>query len=184
LAGNASTTPTTNFIGTTDNEPLAFRTNNTENMRLTSAGNLGIGTTTPNAHAQVDIVASGRDPLHAEGNPGAGIPNSFIVQNNTAGNAKSQFTFRDSTGANRYSFGNDAASNNGQNFYIYDEVNQKTMLSIDSSGVHTLDLIFANGVRATEDGSGLAFKNKAGNKIAVIDAEGNLHIKGNVIKDL
>ncbi len=46
--GNAGTNPNVNFIGTTDNTSLVFRTNNTEYMRLTNYGYLGIGTTTPN----------------------------------------------------------------------------------------------------------------------------------------
>src|SRR6186997_2969105 len=33
LAGNAGTSPATNFIGTTDAQPLVFRTNNVEAMR-------------------------------------------------------------------------------------------------------------------------------------------------------
>lgn len=43
VTGNSGTTPLTNFFGTTDNQPLVFRTNNAERMRLTSAGNLGLG---------------------------------------------------------------------------------------------------------------------------------------------
>ncbi|MFR0656770.1 hypothetical protein SB719_19695, partial [Pantoea sp. SIMBA_079] len=43
--GNAGTNPTTNFVGTTDNQGLALRTNNTEKVRVTPAGNVGIGTT-------------------------------------------------------------------------------------------------------------------------------------------
>jgi hypothetical protein len=43
VTGNSGTTPLTNFFGTTDNQPLAFRTNNTERMRLTAGGNLGLG---------------------------------------------------------------------------------------------------------------------------------------------
>ncbi len=46
-AGNAGTTPATNFIGTTDVQPLVLRTNNAEKLRVTTAGNVGIGTTTP-----------------------------------------------------------------------------------------------------------------------------------------
>src|SRR5437763_16654112 len=45
--GNAGSTPSTNFIGTTDNQPLAFRTNNAEAMRINSSGYVGIGTTNP-----------------------------------------------------------------------------------------------------------------------------------------
>jgi hypothetical protein len=47
LTGNAGTVATTNFIGTTDAIDFATRTNNTEKMRVTSAGNVGIGTTSP-----------------------------------------------------------------------------------------------------------------------------------------
>jgi hypothetical protein len=45
--GNTGTTPATNFIGTTDNQPLTIRTNNTEKVRVTAPGSVGVGTTTP-----------------------------------------------------------------------------------------------------------------------------------------
>jgi len=46
VTGNAGTDTTTNFIGTTDDQDLVFRTNNTETMRLYSGGgvNLDVGT--------------------------------------------------------------------------------------------------------------------------------------------
>jgi len=47
------------------------------------------------------------------------------------------------------------------------------------------DLVFMNNFKVTEnEKSGLAFKNDAGEKIAVLDREGNLHIKGRIIQDL
>jgi hypothetical protein len=45
--GNAGTTPATNFLGTTDNQDLVFRTNNTEKARVTANGYVGVGTSTP-----------------------------------------------------------------------------------------------------------------------------------------
>lgn len=45
LIGNAGTDPTTHFLGTTDNQPLVFRTDNIERMRLLTDGRIWIGTT-------------------------------------------------------------------------------------------------------------------------------------------
>lgn len=38
LTGNAGTSPSTNFLGTTDAQDLVFRTNNTERLRIAGAG--------------------------------------------------------------------------------------------------------------------------------------------------
>ncbi|HNX90143.1 MAG TPA: tail fiber domain-containing protein, partial [Paludibacteraceae bacterium] len=40
LTGNAGTSPSTNFVGTTDAQELTFRTNNAERMRITLRGQL------------------------------------------------------------------------------------------------------------------------------------------------
>lgn len=52
LAGNKGTNPSTNFLGTADNQPLVIRTNNVEALRIlagsgTTGGNVGIGTSSP-----------------------------------------------------------------------------------------------------------------------------------------
>lgn len=62
LLGNAGTNPSTNFLGTTDNQSLVFRTNNTERVRVLNTGNVGIGTPTPIQNLDVNgriNVASG-----------------------------------------------------------------------------------------------------------------------------
>ncbi|MES2620303.1 MAG: hypothetical protein V4615_05570 [Bacteroidota bacterium] len=53
VKGNGSTVSNTNFVGTTDNVSLRFRTNNTEKAVIDSLGNMGIGITTPTERLQV-----------------------------------------------------------------------------------------------------------------------------------
>lgn len=45
LSGNAGTAGGTEFLGTTDNQPLVIKTNNNEALRIDTNGNVGIGTT-------------------------------------------------------------------------------------------------------------------------------------------
>ena len=47
LTGNTGTSPVTNFIGTIDAVDLVTKTNNAERMRITAAGNVGLGITNP-----------------------------------------------------------------------------------------------------------------------------------------
>ncbi|MFK7000236.1 hypothetical protein V3470_00405 [Flavobacterium oreochromis] len=58
LTGNAGTSAATNFIGTTDNTDFVTRTNNSERIRVTNAGNVGIGSNTPLGKFQVNNGAS------------------------------------------------------------------------------------------------------------------------------
>lgn len=58
LLGNSNTNPSVNFLGTTDNQDLVFRTNSIEKMRVTSTGSIGIGVTTPTANLHV-VAANG-----------------------------------------------------------------------------------------------------------------------------
>ncbi|MGN7885728.1 tail fiber domain-containing protein [Dyadobacter endophyticus] len=53
LTGNAGTNPATNYIGTTDAQDLALRTSAIEQMRVTAAGNVGIGTNAPTAKLDI-----------------------------------------------------------------------------------------------------------------------------------
>lgn len=59
LVGNSNTNSTINFLGTTDNQPLVLKTSGIERARITEAGNVGIGTTTPLAQAPLDVHSSG-----------------------------------------------------------------------------------------------------------------------------
>ena len=55
LKGNAGTNPVDNYVGTNDEQDIAFKTNGTERLRVTAAGGVGIGTNEPNANALLDL---------------------------------------------------------------------------------------------------------------------------------
>lgn len=57
VLGSTGTDPRVNFLGTTDAQDFILKTNNTERLRLSSNGNIGINTTTPDA--QLDIESAG-----------------------------------------------------------------------------------------------------------------------------
>lgn len=54
LTGNTGTNASTNYIGTTDAQDLVFKTNGTENIRVKSGGNVGIGSTNPTSKLHVE----------------------------------------------------------------------------------------------------------------------------------
>lgn len=54
ISGNSGTNPSTDFLGTIDAQPLIFKTNNSEKARITPNGNVGIGTTNPQAKLDVN----------------------------------------------------------------------------------------------------------------------------------
>jgi hypothetical protein len=60
LLGNAGANPALNFIGTSDNQPLAVRTNNVERVRVTTSGQVGIGLSNPTDQLSVRNTGAGR----------------------------------------------------------------------------------------------------------------------------
>ncbi len=87
LTGNASTT-TSNFVGTTDSKDLIFKTNNTERMRLTSSGQIGIGTSTVPSSKWL-VATNHSNPTFSSAGNGIGTSftggGGFYVKNNTDG---------------------------------------------------------------------------------------------------
>src|SRR2546423_949840 len=53
--GNCGMVPATNFLGTTDAQPLVIRTHKIERLRVDPGGNVGVGTASPANRLAVDI---------------------------------------------------------------------------------------------------------------------------------
>ncbi len=74
LTGNSGTNSASNFLGTTDNHSLTFRTNNSRRMIIDSLGNIGIGITNPSANFHV----TGTTAIFGSGE--GGIPAAFTIR--------------------------------------------------------------------------------------------------------
>jgi hypothetical protein len=75
ITGNAGTTPLNNYIGTSDNQAFAVRTNNIEAMRVTAAGNVGVGEVIPVSKLHVsngDFRIGEINPINVGVYPGFG----------------------------------------------------------------------------------------------------------------
>ncbi|MBL7973383.1 MAG: hypothetical protein JNJ85_00625, partial [Candidatus Kapabacteria bacterium] len=117
LVGNGSTNPATNFLGTTDNQPLLIKTNGTERIRVLANGGVGIGTAT-NSYGKVQINDNSTTSQYA----------SFAVVSTGA-----------ATGANAISFGlevsKQAASNtNVGGFFIASGGTNNYGIVVDNGG--------------------------------------------------
>jgi hypothetical protein len=94
--GNAGTTASSNFIGTTDSQGFVVRTNNTERMRFEAGGNAGIGTPNPDTKLHVEgtvdnngttatfKVTNGGSSMLFDGNEIDGASNGPIYLNNNS----------------------------------------------------------------------------------------------------
>ena len=102
LTGNTGTNPSINYIGTADNQPFVFKTNNNETMRINQNGQLLIGTTT---------IDSGSDLLQVSSDVevGGGPTNHDHVAENIKIRSQS---------ANWYLNAENSSSESNSNFYI------------------------------------------------------------------
>lgn len=124
ILGNISTNSSTNFLGTTDNQDLTFRTNNVEKMRIMSGGNVGIGTTTPGYKLHVPSGYIGTDYINTTDNAVASGVTGIIIKAgdnfHRTGNAASVLSFLGVTAPTGDNLGNHIATTtlNMNNNYI------------------------------------------------------------------
>jgi hypothetical protein len=99
ITGNATTNPTTNFVGTTDNVDLVFRTNNTEKVRIQSSGDVGIGTTSPSYKLDVKETANNANAtIRAQATGTNGNANLILNKYATADNCMVNYKYGSGAG--------------------------------------------------------------------------------------
>ncbi|MEP7229669.1 MAG: hypothetical protein ABI691_05425 [Ginsengibacter sp.] len=126
LTGNAGTTGS-NFIGTTDNTSLLFRTNNTQVMALDNNGNVGIGTATFNGTNPEQLIVD----AGATGN--TNFQNVIVGKGNT--NSYAQLNIQNSRAGSNASSDVVATANNGDESVNYIDMGINSG-SNSSSGVY------------------------------------------------
>ncbi|NND62101.1 MAG: hypothetical protein HKN48_02785 [Flavobacteriaceae bacterium] len=90
LQGNAGTTLSSNFIGTTDNTTVAFRSNNNERMRIVNDGRVAVNTTAPFAGDRFTVV--GASDEYAINAYASGTGTGVYANNSGSGNGVTGIT--------------------------------------------------------------------------------------------
>ncbi|MFN0213576.1 MAG: hypothetical protein ACKVT2_04920 [Saprospiraceae bacterium] len=188
LNGNAGTNPAINFLGTTDAVGLQLRTNNLPRLTITSAGNVGIGTTTPTYPFHVYTTTNSRPANFQNLFNSAGQTYGIYVSNTNAGAGNAtggHFLAAGSTGTNRavYASASGTATNYGVNANAVSSAGQTAIgLYATVSGLGTNlaarfdGNVFANGnvgILQNNPAFPLHFSAATGNKICLYQSGTN-----------
>ncbi|MDV7699271.1 hypothetical protein N6B72_20315 [Chryseobacterium soli] len=144
LLGSTGTVPSTNFLGTTDNQDMVFRTNNIEKTRITANGNVGVNTPTPGTTLDINGAITNRETAVAVSGNSATVPaNVSQVQLTGAATASVAITAP-------------SAPNAGQRLIIYNNTTGGFGATLNGFSVpngQALEFSYSNGNwRATNGG--------------------------------
>lgn len=160
LYGNANTSVAVNFIGTTDNQPIALRTNNSEKIRVEANGNTGIGITSP------------LSKLHVMNNTSGLVPNPASV--GVLENNDNTYLSLLSAGESGILFGANGNATNGA--IVYNPVGSPNSMAFRNNFNTNQLIISANGNIALGNflpNHPLDFNSVIGDKISLWGGSGN-----------
>ncbi|PSL33765.1 tail fiber domain-containing protein [Dyadobacter jiangsuensis] len=123
--GNIGTDPATNFLGTTDNQALSIRTNNTEAVHVTADGKVGVGIAAPATKLQLNeggLRISNSTPLanhaiHIINDGGGSVYNDNIVINTYGSVTRPSIAFKSARGTFAAPVNSQAGDNVGNVFF-------------------------------------------------------------------
>ncbi len=129
ITGNAGTSPATNFLGTTDAQPLVIRTNNVEEARVQSDGTVSIGTTADQAANLYNFVLpADASTLYVEYNYHDGT-----TTGTTYASRNLNYSSTNSTKYGLYSYVNSEGT--GSRYGIYSSVYQNSASNSTAYGI-------------------------------------------------
>ncbi|MFI5150170.1 MAG: hypothetical protein ACHQRM_10595 [Bacteroidia bacterium] len=157
LAGNTGTAAGSNFIGTIDSTDFVARTKNTEVIRLSASGNVGIGNPAP--VSKLDI-ASGATSVNSIVNATGGINDilRYTIQNQSTGTqAQGGYTALADNGTNASGFAWLGINNSAFNYPAANTIGIGNDVSLLGSGQdmylananNTKSIIFSTGTAAS-----------------------------------
>lgn len=139
ITGNAGTS-SSNFLGTTDAQPLRLRTNNTQQMVLDATGRIGLGIATPSFKFEVSTSNLLRGiNVNNTTSSSSGVYGSYNVSTN-AGTGDGIGVFGSGKGVNGANYGVYGTASDGANNYgVYGKVTTSatTLVGIGTYGLST-----------------------------------------------
>ena len=176
---NGNSVPSLKSIGTISNYSLPFITNNTEKMRLTNTGSLGVGTSTFNATNPEKLLVDAGATTSVNAIVGKGSIDNYLqlnIQNNSAGTSSSSDVVATANNGDETSNYVDMGINGGNNTSnIMGSANDAYLYNIGQNllvgtGTASKSLVFMTGGTS-----------QASNERMRIDGTGNVGIGVNTI---
>jgi hypothetical protein len=138
IDGNSNINPAIHFLGTTTPQPVAFRTDNVEAMRITDDQRLGVGTSTPGRKLAVQGTGAtnGGVQVNVQWNNAPNLAIANLIETNYAGYIGSNGGVIDNV-----KIFNNSSSNGGntnfQNRALWAEARSDARLNLASYGIST-----------------------------------------------
>lgn len=147
LTSGNSGISSTQFVGTTDDNPIVFRSNNIERARISNAGNLLLGTSTETNGYKLQVSGD----TYLDGTTRLGSlstdptdANGAVYYNSTSNQFRS---YRNGAWTN-FLMSGDAAPISGSNNYIQNQTATAQVAGFNINGYGTLSRLYANNIYA------------------------------------
>ena len=140
LLGNTGTLAANNFLGTLDNQDLVFKTNDTENIRINTSGNLDIGGSLDDARLYARVMNT-----DASTNYGLYVYQDGVAAGTTYGTRTINYSSTNSTKYGIYNYTNNEGTGSRYGFYNYTYLNSAS--NSTAYGIRNYVSVYGSGTQ-------------------------------------